>query len=93
MLARKFRWLYFIIALEKKGRAAAKLFLYSFSLLKSSEKTVVVLITYSSFFPPLASSWSQQVVAVHFSLAVDNNSLPTSSPKGAGQTRSYCLFL
>ena len=53
MLARKFGWLYFIIALEKKGRVAAKLSLYSFSLLKSSEETVVVLITYSSFYSPL----------------------------------------
>lgn len=94
MLARKFGWLYFITALEKKGRAAAKLSLYSFSLLKSSEQTVVILITYSSFFFPLfASSWYQQVVAVCFLLAVGNNSLPISSPKGTGQRRSYCLFL
>ena len=47
---RKFGWLYFIIALEKQGREAAKLSLYSFALLKSSEETVVVLITYSALF-------------------------------------------
>lgn len=89
MLARKFGWLYFIIALEKKG----KLSFYSFSLLKSSEETVIVLITKLLFFSPsLASSWYQQVVAVHFSLAADN-SLPTSSPEDTGQTRSHCLLL
>lgn len=46
MLARKFGWLYFIIALEKKG----ELSFYGFSLLKSSEETVIVLITKLPFF-------------------------------------------
>lgn len=85
MLARKFGWLYFIIALKKTGRAAARLSFYSFSLLKSSEETVAILITYSNLPLLFASLQYQQVVAGHFSLAVDSNSLPTSSSKGTGQ--------
>lgn len=51
MLARKFGWLYFITALEKKGRAAAKLSLYSFSLLKSSEQTSHLDNIFKLFLP------------------------------------------